>query len=167
MCLLQEDCEINSASTENYLPRLLNYSKLSFYLSADLDKLLGAMGEIVEASVLVDSDHIFDTATVLALKIYTGLDCNNVAGCEAGILGSLGGERGAFVNEHTNAVSEAVSECGAVACVAYDRARDLVSLTAEHSALNSLKRRFLRGKNCVILPADERKTVSDTAVSDR
>ena len=83
MCLLQEDREINSASTENYLPRLLNYSKLSFYLLADLDKLLGAMGEIVEASVLVDSDHIFDTATVLALKIYTGLDRNNVAGSKA------------------------------------------------------------------------------------
>ena len=83
MCLLQEDSEINSASTENYLPRLLNYSKLSFYLSADLDKLLGAMGEIVETSVLVDSYHIFNTAAVLALKIYTGLDRDYVAGSEA------------------------------------------------------------------------------------
>ena len=145
MCLLQEDSEINSASTENYLPRLLNYSKLYFYLLSDLDKLLGAVSEVMETSVLVDSDHIFDTAAVLALKIYTGLDRNYVAGSEAGILGSLGGERGTFVNEHTNAVSEAVSECGAVACVANDRARDLVSLAAEHTALYFLKRRFLRG----------------------
>ena len=77
-----------------------------------LDKLFGRLGEI-DAAVLGEINHIFDSDAIFALKVYSGLNGNNVA--YAQVILVYGANSGCFVDIHTNTVSKTVTEAFTIA----------------------------------------------------
>ena len=71
------------------------------------------------ASVLGDSHHIFDSATVFALQINAGLYGDNVANLEQNVFGGSG-KAGRFVDKETHTVAKAMAESAFVVFYAID-----------------------------------------------
>ena len=102
------------------------------FRSKQLDKLLGAMGEVA-ASVLSYGEHIFDTAAVFAGDINAGFAGDYLTDLKNSVLGSGKGDTGSFMDISSHAVAETVAEAALLARFVYYVACDLIKTAAAHS----------------------------------
>ena len=114
------------------------------------NELLGAVGEVLDASVLRDGDHILNAASVFALQINTGLDRDDVSALEDLLGSGRGGKTGILVNEHAHAVTERMPEASLISRAVDEVARCLVHRGAGNALGGKLESRLLCGENRVV-----------------
>ena len=79
--------------------------------------MLGALCEVVNRAVGHDRNHILDSATVLALKVNTGLNRHDMAPLKLVIVGHYARKSRSLVDIHTYTVTEVK---GDIAGMIYD-----------------------------------------------